>query len=95
MTSTAHAESSTDTGAARLRAPAPSIRSLLLKDLARRLDQGEDISSRKLSSVLAKQYGCSRALVIGARRTVLDSGHSRAFDELRMHFAFGAQREPG
>jgi hypothetical protein len=76
-------------------APRPSIRSLLLKELTRLRDEGEDITSRKLSAVLARKYGCSRALVIGARRTVLEDTHSSAFDELRSHFGFGASSEAG
>lgn len=79
-----------DTGESR-----PSTRSLLLKELTRLRDEGVDITSRKISAVLARQYGCSRALVIGARRTVLESGHSEAFDELRAHFVFRAQGETG
>lgn len=75
--------------------PRPSTRSLLLKELTRLRDEGEDISSRKLSAVLARQYGCSRALVIGARRTVLEDTHSSAFDELRAHFNFRVQGEAG
>lgn len=73
----------------------PSIRSRLLAELARRRDRGEDISSRQLSGVLAREYGCSRALVIGARRTILESQHARAYDELRSHFGCGAAPEAG
>ena len=72
-----------------------SIRSRLLAELARRQACGEDISSRQLSGELAREYGCSRALVIGARRTILDLQHSRAFDELHSHFGGGALREAG
>jgi hypothetical protein len=82
------APESTATGA-----PRPSTRSLLLKELTRMRDEGVDITSRKISAVLARQYGCSRALVIGARRTVLEDGHSSAFDELRSHFVFQPQGE--
>jgi hypothetical protein len=72
-----------------------SIRSRLLAELARRQARGEDISSRALSGVLAREYGCSRALVIGARRTILESQHARAFDDLRLAFGCGPAHEAG
>lgn len=66
---------------------AASLRSQLLQELARLRDAGEDITRRGLSAQLAQKFGCSRALVIGARRTVLQQRDVRAWEDLRQCFA--------